>query len=91
MVLQIVVSGDGRYWLNAAIQIIIKMAAANGVRIVCVGLNGLTSTPAISAVIWEQIRASGSNASGAFKLTASHNPGGAGKCGPAPERVMDKI
>ncbi|RZC51645.1 hypothetical protein C5167_020081 [Papaver somniferum] len=30
MVLQIVVSGDGRYWLNAAIQIIIKMAAANG-------------------------------------------------------------
>ncbi|KAI3850694.1 hypothetical protein MKW98_030754 [Papaver atlanticum] len=79
MVLQIVVSGEGRHWSDDAIQIITKMAAADGVRSFWVGLNGLMSTPAVSAVIRERIWASGSKASGAFKLTASHNPGGAWK------------
>lgn len=36
-------------------QIIIKMAAANGVRRVWVGQNGLLSTPAVSAVIRERV------------------------------------
>lgn len=36
-------------------QVIIKMAAANGVRRVWVGQNGLLSTPAVSAVIRERV------------------------------------
>lgn len=36
-------------------QIITKMAAANGVRRVWVGQNGLMSTPAVSAVIRERV------------------------------------
>ncbi|MCL7039934.1 hypothetical protein MKW94_017159 [Papaver nudicaule] len=97
----IVVSGDGRYWSKDAIQIIIKMAAANGVKSVWVGLNGLMSTPAVSAVIRERSGSDGSKASGAFILTASHNPGGPTEDfgvkynmengGPAPEGVTDKI
>lgn len=39
------------------LQIIIKMAAANGVRRVWVGQNGLLSTPAVSAVIRERVGA----------------------------------
>ncbi|XP_073109921.1 phosphoglucomutase, cytoplasmic 1-like [Elaeis guineensis] len=97
----IVVSGDGRYFSKDAIQIIIKMAAANGVRRVWVGQNGLLSTPAVSAVIRERVGADGSKASGAFILTASHNPGGPHEDfgikynmengGPAPETITDKI
>ncbi|PWZ14592.1 Phosphoglucomutase, cytoplasmic 2 [Zea mays] len=52
------------------------MAAANGVRCVWVGQNSLMSTPAVSAVIRERIGVDGSKATGAFILTASHNPGG---------------
>ncbi|KAA8532541.1 hypothetical protein F0562_032643 [Nyssa sinensis] len=97
----LVVSGDGRYFSKDAIQIIIKMAAANGVRRVWVGQNGLLSTPAVSAVIRERIGSDGSKASGAFILTASHNPGGPNEDfgikynmengGPAPEAITDKI
>merc|ERR1711998_541480 len=47
----LVVSGDGRYWNKEAIQIIIKMALANGVGRIWCGQNGLLSTPATSAVI----------------------------------------
>lgn len=36
-------------------QIITKMAAANGVRRIWVGQNGLLSTPAVSAVIRERV------------------------------------
>lgn len=39
------------------LQIIIKMAAANGVRRVWIGQNGLLSTPAVSAVIRERVGA----------------------------------
>ncbi|XAR63657.1 Phosphoglucomutase (alpha-D-glucose-1,6-bisphosphate-dependent) [Bertholletia excelsa] len=97
----LVVSGDGRYFSKDAIQIIIKMAAANGVRRIWVGQNGLLSTPAVSAVIRERVGSDGSRASGAFILTASHNPGGPHEDfgikynmengGPAPEAITDKI
>jgi len=97
----IVVSGDGRYFSEEAIQIIIKMAAANGVRRVWVGQNGLLSTPAVSAVIRNRIGADGEKASGSFILTASHNAGGPNEDfgikynmengGPAPEGITDKI
>lgn len=44
------------------LQIITKMAAANGVRRVWVGQNGLLSTPAVSAIIRERIGADVSHA-----------------------------
>ncbi|KAJ7942918.1 putative Phosphoglucomutase [Quillaja saponaria] len=97
----LVVSGDGRYFSKEAIQIITKMAAANGVRRVRIGQNGLLSTPAVSAVIRERVGADGSKAAGTFILTASHNPGGPHEDfgikynmengGPAPEVITDKI
>ena len=62
-------------------QVIIKIAAANGVKRIIVGQDGLLSTPAVSAIIRE--RGPGwKKAFGAFILTASHNPGG-------PEEVRD--
>ncbi|KAJ6988213.1 hypothetical protein D5086_016593 [Populus alba] len=97
----LVVSGDGRYFSKDAIQIITKMAAGNGLRRVWVGQNGLLSTPAVSAVIRERVGIDGSKATGAFILTASHNPGGPNEDfgikynmengGPAPEGITDKI
>ncbi|XP_042502405.1 phosphoglucomutase, cytoplasmic-like isoform X2 [Macadamia integrifolia] len=86
---------------NIIYKIIIKMSAANGVRRVWVGQNGLLSTPAVSAVIRERLGADGSKATGAFILTASHNPGGPHEDfgikynmengGPATEAITDKI
>ncbi|XP_073148617.1 phosphoglucomutase, cytoplasmic [Henckelia pumila] len=97
----LVVSGDGRYFSKDAIQIIIKMAAASGVRRIWVGQNGLLSTPAVSCVVRERVGHDGSKATGAFILTASHNPGGPNEDfgikynmengGPAPEGITDKI
>ena len=49
----LVIAGDGRYYNDVAIQVIIKMAAANGVREIYVGLDGIISTPAASALIRE--------------------------------------
>ncbi|CAM6117754.1 unnamed protein product [Calypogeia fissa] len=72
----IVVSGDGRYYSKEAIQIIIEIAAANGVKRVWVGQDGLLSTPAVSAIVRDRVGAAGEKAYGAFILTASHNPGG---------------
>lgn len=69
----LVVSGDGRYHNAVAIQTICKMAAANGVARVWVGVGGLLSTPSASAVIRER---EGGAAYGGIVLTASHNPGG---------------
>ena len=69
----LVVSGDGRYHNAQAIQTICRIAAANGVRRVWVGVGGLLSTPAASAVIRER---EGGAAYGGIVLTASHNPGG---------------
>ena len=40
--------GDGRFHNDVAIQTIIKMAAANGIKHLYVGTNGLFATPALS-------------------------------------------
>jgi phosphoglucomutase len=50
----LVIGGDGRYFNSEAIQTIIKMGVANGVKRFWVGQNGLLSTPAVSAVIRER-------------------------------------
>lgn len=91
----LVLGGDGRFFNSDAIQIIIKMAAANGVRKIFVGRNGILSTPAVSAIIRRR------RASGGIILTASHNPGGENadfgikynteNGAPAPEKITDKI
>ncbi|GAX13287.1 phosphoglucomutase [Fistulifera solaris] len=96
----LVIGGDGRYFNDQAIQTIIKMGVANGVKRFWIGQDGLLSTPAVSAVIRE--RGPGwQSAFGAFILTASHNPGGPDEdfgikynCEhgqPAPEKVTDEI
>lgn len=66
----LVIGGDGRYWNREAINIVLRMAAANGVAKCVVGRHGLLSTPAASLLI------SAAQAAGGFILTASHNPGG---------------
>ena len=47
----LVVGGDGRFYNLHAIQVILKMAAANEFGKVIVGQNGILSTPAASAII----------------------------------------
>ncbi|MGA1263253.1 MAG: alpha-D-glucose phosphate-specific phosphoglucomutase [Prochlorothrix sp.] len=91
----LVVGGDGRFYNRQAIQIILKMAAANGFGRVLVGQGGILSTPAASCVIRKN------QAFGGIILSASHNPGGpeedfgikynTGNGGPAPEKVTDAI
>jgi phosphoglucomutase len=66
----LVVGGDGRYYNPEVTQIIAKIGAANGVKKLLIGHNGIMSTPAASHLI--RIR----NATGGILLTASHNPGG---------------
>lgn len=66
----LIVGGDGRFYNKQAIQIILKMAATQGVAKILVGQQGLLSTPAVSALIRQQ------NAAGGLILSASHNPGG---------------
>lgn len=89
----LVVGGDGRYHNRAAIQTVLKMAAANGFSRVVVGRGGILSTPAVSHLIRSR------RAFGGIVLSASHNPGGpdgdfgikynVGNGGPAPEKVTD--
>lgn len=96
----LLLGGDGRYFNDTAIQIITKIAAANGVRRIVIGQNGLLSTPAVSAMIREQ-GPSWKKSFGSFILTASHNPGGPEEdfgikynCdngGPAPESLTNAI
>jgi len=91
----LIVGGDGRYYNDIAIQIILRMAAANGVAKVFVGQNGILSTPAVSAIIRKY------DAAGGIILSASHNPGGpngdfgikfnSANGGPAPESVTNAI
>ena len=91
----LVLGGDGRYFNREAVQIILKMAAANGWGRVIVGRGGLFSTPAVSTVIRAR------HAFGGIILSASHNPGGPehdfgvkyniGNGGPAPESVTEAI
>ncbi|MBX3517260.1 MAG: alpha-D-glucose phosphate-specific phosphoglucomutase [Rhodospirillales bacterium] len=91
----LVVGGDGRYYNREAVQIILKMAAANGFGRVLVGRGGILSTPAASCVIRKH------GAYGGIVLSASHNPGGPhedfgikyniGNGGPAPEKVTEAM
>jgi len=93
--LPLVVGGDGRFYNNEAIQVIVRMAAANGVRHILVGQSGILSTPAASAMIRKR------GGCGGIILSASHNPGGphgdfgikfnTENGGPAPERVTEAI
>jgi len=66
----LVLGGDGRYYNRIAIQVILKMAAANGFKKVLVGQQGILSTPAVSAVIRKY------RTNGGIILSASHNPAG---------------
>lgn len=91
----LVVGGDGRYFTTQAINIIIRIAAANGVKKLLVGRRGLFSSPAMSGLIRSQ------RVLGGILLTASHNPGGIRNDfgikyniesgGPAPDQLTDKI
>ena len=87
--------GDGRFYNRVAIQIIIKMAAANGFARVVVGQNGILSTPAASHIIRKY------QTFGGIILSASHNPAGPTEDfgikyntpngGPAPEKITEAI
>ncbi|MCE5388309.1 MAG: alpha-D-glucose phosphate-specific phosphoglucomutase [Acidithiobacillus sp.] len=66
----LVLGGDGRYFNREAIQIILKMAAANQWGEVILGRGGLLSTPAASHLIRHY------GARGGLILSASHNPAG---------------
>ncbi|MCK9379428.1 MAG: alpha-D-glucose phosphate-specific phosphoglucomutase [Sulfuritalea sp.] len=91
----LVLGGDGRYFNREAIQIILRMAAANGVAKVLVGQGGILSTPAASCVIRKYATFGG------IILSASHNPGGpdgdfgikynTDNGGPAPEKITDAV
>ncbi|MCQ8104284.1 alpha-D-glucose phosphate-specific phosphoglucomutase [Methylomonas sp. SURF-2] len=91
----LVLGGDGRYFNRRAIQVIIKMAAANGFGELIIGQGGLLSTPAASNIIRKY------QAFGGIVLSASHNPGGpdedfgikynVGNGGPAPEKFTDAL
>jgi len=89
------IGGDGRYFNDVAIGIILRMAAANGAKGCIVGQGGILSTPAASNLI--RVR----RADGGLILSASHNPGGPDEDfglkyngpngGPATEGVTEKI
>jgi len=91
----LVLGGDGRFHNRAAVQTIVKLAAANGVQRVLLGQGGILSTPAVSAVIRRR------QAFGGIVLSASHNPGGpdgdfgikynASNGGPANETLTEAV
>ena len=91
----LVIGGDGRYYNDYAVQVLLKMAIANQFGRIIVGQNGILSTPATSHVIVKY------QAMGGFILSASHNPGGPdGDFGikfnnehgaPAPQDLTDKF
>ncbi|KAA3622523.1 MAG: alpha-D-glucose phosphate-specific phosphoglucomutase [Proteobacteria bacterium] len=91
----LVLGGDGRYNNREAAQIILRIAAANGVGKVLIGRGAILSTPAVSCVIRKY------RAFGGIVLSASHNPGGpdgdfgikynVANGGPAPEAITERI
>jgi len=91
----LVLGGDGRYFNREAIQIILRMAAANNVAKIILGQGGIFSTPAVSHLIRKN------KALGGIVLSASHNPGGMdgdfgikyniSNGGPAPASFTDAV
>ncbi|AZQ65995.1 alpha-D-glucose phosphate-specific phosphoglucomutase [Silicimonas algicola] len=90
-----VVGGDGRYFNDRAVQVILRMAAASGAAKVIVGQDGILSTPAASHLIRKR------ETDGGIILSASHNPGGPDEDfgikfngpngGPGSEDLMNRI
>lgn len=90
-----VLGGDGRYFSKPAVEVILRLAAGNGVKRVILAAGGVIATPAVSHLI--RIN----KAAGGILLTASHNPGGpdgdfgvkfnAADGGSAPGKVMNAI
>lgn len=90
-----VIGGDGRFYNDRAVQIILRMAAAQGASRAIVGQGGLLSTPAASHLIRLN------KTDGGIILSASHNPGGLeedfgikfnmANGGPAPEAVTEAM
>lgn len=91
----LVLGGDGRFHNRKAIQVIVKMAAANGLKRLLIGKGGLLSTPAVSCLIRKH------QTLGGIVLSASHNPGGPkadfgikyniSNGGPAPEKITEAL
>ncbi len=91
----LVIGGDGRFYNDTAIQLVIKMAVAQGFSRILIGQNGILSTPAVSHIIRKY------GAFGGVILSASHNAGGPdgdfgikfnmANGGPAPEKITDAI
>ncbi|MCP5142405.1 MAG: alpha-D-glucose phosphate-specific phosphoglucomutase [Gammaproteobacteria bacterium] len=91
----LVLGGDGRYFNDTAIQIIARMAAAQGCARLIIGQGGILSTPAASHLIRKRA------ADGGLILSASHNPAGPDEDfgikyniangGPAPEKITEAI
>ena len=91
----LILGGDGRHYNREAIQIILRMASANGVAKIILGQGGIFSTPAVSHLIRKN------KALGGIILSASHNPGGMdgdfgikyniSNGGPAPEEFTNAV
>ncbi|KAF9345024.1 Phosphoglucomutase-2 [Mortierella sp. AD094] len=79
----LVIGGDGRYFSEDAVQMIIRIAAGNEVSKLIIGQNTILSTPAASNLI--RIRkATGPDNDFGIKYNMSNG-------GPAPESVTEKI
>ncbi|WP_269622154.1 alpha-D-glucose phosphate-specific phosphoglucomutase [Prochlorococcus marinus] len=91
----LVIGGDGRFGNRSAIDVIIRMAAANQVKRIITTVDGILSTPAASNLIRMH------QAVGGIILSASHNSGGpdgdfgvkvnGSNGGPANESLTDAI
>lgn len=91
----LLIGGDGRFYNREAIQIILRIAIANGFKTILIGKSGFVSTPAASLLIRKY------KLDGGVVLSASHNPGGPDgdfgvkfnihNGGPAPETFTNQV